>query len=227
MKIFIDSANIKEIESFISWGICDGVTTNPSINLSAGIKGGMASIRNNSENISRLIGNKPLSVETTTENPIEMIKQAKDFSSWDIKNLVVKIPITTSRGEPLLDVIHNLTESGIQVNTTAMMTLNQLMLATKAGSRYVSLFAGRIDDEGNDAIQVLSNSRKWLDIHDYKAEIIVGSTRTTKNVTDLVMTGAHVITIIPSVLRAMVLNARTKETVMPFTSDALKSMKEM
>ena len=60
-----------------------------------------------------------------------------------------------------------------------------------------------------------------------KAEIIVGSTRTTKNVTDWVMTGAHVITIIPSVLRAMVLNARTKETVMQFTSDALKSMKEM
>lgn len=227
MKIFIDSASVQEIETFLSWGVCDGVTTNPSINLKAGIKDGMKGIRKNSEEISRLIGDRPLSVETTTEDAGEMINQAQDFAAWDIKNLVVKIPITTSKGEPLLNVVHQLSVDGIQVNTTAMMTLNQLILATKAGSRYVSLFAGRIDDEGNDAAKILSDSRRWLDTHGYKSEIIVGSTRTTKNVADWVMTGAHVITIIPPILRSMVVNARTKETVLQFTEDALKSLKNL
>jgi transaldolase len=109
-----------------------------------------------------------------------------------------------------------------------MMALNQLVLAAKAGGRYLSLFGGRIDDEGNDASAVIRACREWLDRNadacPNHPEIIVGSTRTTRNIADWTAAGAHILTVTPEILDRMVVNARTKETVRDFLADGEKAL---
>jgi transaldolase len=226
MKIFIDTADFDQIGTFLDWGICDGVTTNPSINLKCGVTTWEA-MQERSQRIAELIDPRPLSVEVVADEPQEMLRQAREYVQW-AENIAVKITITTTRGESCLPVIHTLFDEGVDVNVTAMMTVNQLMLAAKAGGRYLSLFGGRIDDEGNDAAAVICASRAWLDVNGEACpndpEIIVGSTRTTKNIQDWAEAGAHIITVTPDVLSKMLVNARTKETVTQFLADGEKAL---
>jgi transaldolase len=229
MKLFIDSADLDEIRKFLSWGVCDGVTTNPSINAACGVQS-IKGMRERSVQIAKLIAPRPLSVEVTSDEPDVMLQQAREYAKW-AKNINIKIPITTTTGEPCLSVIHQLCLDGIDVNVTAMMTLNQAMLAAKAGARYVSLFGGRIDDEGNDATVVISKLRAWLDrwpkAFPKQPEIIIGSSRTTKNVADWAATGADILTVTPSILSRIVRNARTSETVVQFLDDAARALASM
>ena len=226
MKIFIDSASLEEIEKYLSWGVCDGVTTNPTINVACGIRS-FEEMHERSIQIAELIDPRPLSVEVTSDDPEEMLRQAHEYASW-ASNICIKIPITTRTGESCLTVIHQLYRDGIDVNVTAMMTFNQAILAAKAGGRYVSLFGGRIDDEGGDAAAMIRTLREWLDRWSgtcpNNPEIIVGSSRTTKNIADWAAAGAHILTVTPAVLSKMLLNARTKETVAQFLDDAAKAL---
>lgn len=229
MKIFIDSADLEEISKYLSWGICDGVTTNPSINVACGMTS-WEEMKQRSIDIAKLIDPLPLSVEVTTDDLDEMLVQARDYAEW-AGNINVKITITTCSGESCLPVINQLYRDGIDVNVTAMMTLNQAMLAAKAGGRYVSLFGGRIDDEGADATSTIRATRCWLDMWGDQCpnnpEIIVGSSRTLKNISDWASTGAHILTITPSVLGKLLVNARTKETVEQFLGDAKKALQAL
>lgn len=240
MKIFIDSANIEEIKKYISWGVCDGVTTNPTICLKCGVVGGMEGIKNRTLEIAKLIEPLPLSVEVTSENSEEIISQAKEYSQW-AQNIVVKITITDSKGNSLLPVIKKLVEEGVMVNVTAMTTFNQMILATKAidagmknpnarKPHFISIFAGRISEEQGveRAFKVIEDVRKWLDFHKFKdIEIIVGSIRNPENVEYWVRTGAHILTIPPENIAKSLLSARTKETVAQFIEDAKKSMEKL
>ena len=126
MKIFIDSAEVGEIEKYISWGICDGVTTNPSICLSAGVKGGEEGMKERVVAIAKLIAPKPLSVEVTTDNLEQILVEARKYNTW-ADNISVKVTITDRNGNSLLPVIHRLVSEGISVNVTAMMTFNQAL----------------------------------------------------------------------------------------------------
>jgi len=226
MKIFLDTADLEQIRRFLSWGICDGVTTNPSINLKCGVTT-WSQMEERAKALADLIAPRPLSVEVVADDPDEMLRQARAYVQW-AESIVVKITITTTRGASCLPVVHTLFNEGVDVNVTAMMTLNQLMLAAKAGGRYLSLFGGRIDDEGNDAAQVIRASRAWLDRHGELCpndpEIIVGSTRTTKNIQDWAEAGAHILTVTPDILDKMLVNARTKETVAQFLADGEKAL---
>lgn len=226
MKIFIDSASLEDIEKYLSWGICDGVTTNPTVNVACGVRS-FDEMRERSIQISRLIDPRPLSVEVTSDKPEEMVRQAHEYAGW-AKNICIKIPITTSAGESCLPVIHRLYRDGIEANVTAVLTFNQAILAAKAGGRYISLFGGRIDDEGGDAATVVCTVREWLDrwggACPKNPEIIVGSSRTTKNIADWAATGVHILTVTPAVLSKMLVNARTKETVAQFLDDATKAL---
>jgi transaldolase len=229
VKIFIDSASLEEIERYLGWGICDGVTTNPSINVACGIRT-FGEMRERSVQIARLIDPRPLSVEVTSDTTEEMLQQAHEYASW-APNINVKITITTRKGESCLPVVHRLAKDGIPVNVTAMMTFNQAILAAKAGGKYLSLFGGRIDDEGGDAVVVIRKVREWLD--QWRAscprdpEIIVGSSRTTKNVADWAAAGANILTVSPTVLGSLLVNARSKETVAQFLNDAAKAFASM
>jgi transaldolase len=234
LKIFIDSADLNEIEKYLLWGICDGVTTNPSICLKCGVKGGMSGIKERILKIAELIRPRPVSVEVTSDEILEVIVQAKEYASW-AENIAVKVTITDREGNSMLPAIYELVSDGIRVNVTAMMTFNQAILAAKciesAGNfierpNFISLFGGRISDEhGIDhAVETVRQTREWLDWHGYSSEIIVGSIRRAENVSSYAVTGAHILTIPPDVLSQCLLVSRTKETVVQFLDDAKKAL---
>jgi len=222
MKIFIDSTNISEIRKWLGYGIADGVTTNPSIMF----KDGVYDVEKGAKKIASLMGSRPVSVEVTTNDVNEMINQARIFAQW-APNIVVKIPVINQEGESCLGVIKTLEKEGIKVNTTAMMSFGQVVLAAKAGATYVSIFAGRVSDEGHNASQLIKMARDWLDLWGYKAEIIVGSIREVINIQDAAVAGAHIITIPPQFLTKMVDHKFTRETVRGFISDAKKALATM
>jgi transaldolase len=240
MKIFIDSAEIKEIEKYVSWGICDGVTTNPSICLKAGVKGGEEGMKQRQIEIARLIAPQPLSVEVTTDNIDEIIVEARKYNTW-ADNISVKVTITDRNGGSLLPAIYKLVSEGMSVNVTAMMTFNQAIMAAKAinaglekspvkKTHFISIFAGRISEEHGveQSQRVLEEVREWLDFHNYKnIEIIVGSVRSPENVRLWGKSGAHILTIPPEVIAKCLLSARTKETVVQFLNDAAKALQQL
>lgn len=240
MKIFIDSGEVSEIRKYLEWGVCDGVTTNPTIMMKAGMRSeGEAKKRQIA--IAKTIFPRPLSVEVTSDDPTEMLRQAHLFAKW-AKNIMVKITVTDRRGKSMLPVIYQLAREGIAVNVTAICTQNQAMLAAKALENgrqqarkkapfphIISIFGGRISEEHGveTATTIISNVRRWLDWFEYPIEIIVGSIRSAENLDSWAMTGAHILTVPPDVLAKALLSARTKETVTQFLSDAAAALQQM
>ncbi len=222
MQIFVDSADCKQIEHWLKQGVVDGVTTNPSIMF----KDGMTDLQAGALKLSRLLGERPLSVEVTTNDQETMLEQARIFASW-APNIAVKIPVVNEFGESCLGVIHALTGEGIPINTTAILSFNQALLAAKAGATYVSIFAGRVADEGNDPAVVIRNVRGWLDDWAHPARIIVGSIRTVMDIQSAALAGAHIITIPPQFLPKMVDHKYSRDTVRQFVQDAEKILSQM
>jgi transaldolase len=222
VKIFLDSADFKEVEKWLRQGIVDGVTTNPSIMF----KDGVYDIEDGARRLASMMGSRPVSVEVTTNDHEEMIRQAREFASW-AGNLVVKIPVVNEYGESCLGVVHALNQEGIRVNTTAILSFNQAMLAAKAGATYVSIFGGRIADEGNDPAVVIRNVRQWLDEWNFSAEIIVGSIRTAMDIQAAALAGAHIITIPPQFIPKIADHKYTRETVRQFNCDAEKALAQI
>ena len=158
--------------------------------------------------------------------PGVMIEQARTFATW-ARNIVVKIPVVNEYGESCLGVMHQLFQEGIGVNATAILSFNQALLAAKAGATYVSIFAGRVADEGNDPAVTIRNVRHWLDDWDLSSHIIVGSIRTVMDIQSAALAGAHIITIPPQFLPKMVDHRYTRETVHQFIQDAEKTMDQI
>lgn len=241
MKIFIDSADLEEIEKYLHWGICDGVTTNPTICLKCGITNGLEGIKKRTLEIAQLIHPRPVSVEVTTDDIEEIVFHAKEYSQWS-DNIAVKVTITDRQGNSLLPAIYKLVSEAVRINVTAITTFNQAILATKAINagletssmakipNFISIFAGRISEEHGveQATKIIKNLRRWLDFHQYHGiEIIVGSVRCRENVELWSQCGAHILTIPPQVIAQSLSSARTKETVSQFINDAKKSLAQM
>jgi transaldolase len=222
MEIFIDSANLNEIQKWIDMGVIDGVTTNPSIML----KDGAFNIETRAKEIAKLISPFPVSVEVTTNDLNEMLAQARKFDSW-AQNMVIKIPQINQEGIPCYGVISKLIKSGIKVNATATLSFGQVMLAAKAGATYISIFAGRIADEGGNSSEVIMNSVDWLERWSYKSKIIVGSIRSVGDAISAAQAGAHIVTIPPALIAKMSDHQYTRETVKQFINDAKKAMDMM
>jgi transaldolase len=224
MAIFLDSGDVKEIEKYMRMGIIRGVTTNPTILLKDGVKGGIAEIKKREIEIARIIHPCPLSVEVTTNEKEKMIEQAREFSRW-ADNINVKITIHGPNGElENLEVVHLLeTKHSVRVNVTAMMSAQQCLLAAMAGATYISLFAGRVNNMGYNACIEIKKLRKVLDDLMLKAKIIVGSTREVLNVIEWLEAGAHIVTVVPKLLEGMIVHPYSKETVQQFLRDAKKT----
>src|SRR5271154_5909347 len=222
MQIYLDSADHREIEKWKREGIVDGVTTNPSILF----KDGVFHLEDGARALAGVLGDRPLSVEVTSDDPPKMLAQGRALARL-ARNVVVKIPVTNARGESCLGVIHSLSKEGIAVNTTAILSFNQAILAAKAGAAYVSIFAGRVADEGNDPAIVIRNVRGWLDQWAYTAKIIVGSIRAVMDIQSAALAGAHIITIPPQFLPKMVDHKYTRETVSQFNRDAGRALEQM
>jgi len=210
-EIFLDTANIDEIKTVLPWGIASGVTTNQKIFLTS-CKG--VDFKQRIMEILSLVDG-PLSVELTktSESDLELIEEAKEYADWS-KNIVVKIPMwSDGRG---LRVINRLEKMGIKTNATCLMTANQLLLASKAGATYVSLFFNRIKDAGEDPVQVIKDSRQILDLDGSKSRIIVGSIRKPQDLSQAAAAGAHILTIPHKILLQMPFHIKTEETIREF-----------
>jgi transaldolase len=222
MRVFVDSADQKQIEHWLEQGVVDGVTTNPSIMF----KDGATDLEECARRLATLLGERPLSVEVTSNDRETMVEQARTFATW-ARNIVVKIPVVNEYGESCLGVMHRLSQEGIGVNATAILSFNQAVLAAKAGATYVSIFAGRIADEGNDPAVTIRNVRSWLDEWELSSYIIVGSIRAVMDIQSAALSGAHIITIPPQFLPKMVDHRYTRETVRQFVEDAEKTITQM
>ena len=222
MEIFLDTANIDQIKKWLAQGVIDGVTTNPSIML----RDGVYDIEAGAKAIAAQLGDLPLSVEVITNDLDEMLAQARTFASW-AKNIVVKIPVINESGTPCFGVVKTLESSGVRVNVTAMLSFGQMMLAAKAGATYISLFGGRVADEGQPMGDVIRMTRRWLDDWGFKSKIIVGSVREVMNIQEAAAAGAHVVTIPPQFLARLADHKYTRFTVGEFVRDGQKALAEL
>jgi transaldolase len=222
MEIYIDTADVTKIEKWLNMGVIDGVTTNPSIMFNDGVYDAEAGARE----IAALVNPMPVSVEVTTNNLEAMLAQARTFASW-APNIMVKIPQETQDGLPCYGVIRQLEKEGIKVNATVALSLGQVILAAKAGASCISIFIGRVADEGGNAPEVIRNAVDWLEYWRYESKIIIGSIRSVADILTSAMNKAHVITIPPQFLDKMADHKYARETVRQFTSDANKAMKMM
>ena len=132
-----------------------------------------------------------------------------------------------STANPCLGVIHTLSQEGIPINTTTILSFNQAILAAKAGATYISIFAGRVADEGNDPGIVIRHVRRWLEEWGYSAKVLVGSIRAVMDVQNAAIAGAHIVTIPPQFLPKMVDHKYSRDTVRQFNQDAEKAMAQI
>lgn len=217
MKIFIDSANLEEIEQALLRGFPAGITTNPSI-LSKEKKTDFK------EHITKIIAlvqhwgyDIPLSVEVFSTKPKEMIAQAEEFVEHFgfYKNLNVKVPI----GWDELAVIHELRQRNIRVNCTCCMSFNQAIMAANAGANYVSLFYGRIRDVGYDAASIVRQVHQTFREWNVPSQIIVGSIRHIADINEAIQAGADIVTVPPKFYQQMVAHPKTDEAVHQFVTE--------
>jgi len=224
MAIFLDTGNLQDIERFLKMGVIRGVTTNPSILLKSGVTGGKKAIKARSIEIAKMIAPYPLSVEVTTNDYGQMISQAREYAKW-AENIIVKITVHGPKGEmENFEAVHLLeTKDNIRINMTAMMSAQQCLLGALAGATYVSLFGGRINDMGTNCVNEIGKARRVIDAQDLKAKIMIGSTREVLNVIEWLDAGAHIVTVVPEILKKLIVHPYSKETVQMFLDDARKA----
>jgi transaldolase len=215
MKIFIDTANIEQIKEVNSWGILDGVTTNPS--LIAKERKDFATIVNE---ICEVVDG-PISVEVISLRAESMFAEGMKLAAVN-ENIVIKVPMT----EEGLKATKLLSNEGVSVNMTLIFSANQALLAAKAGARYVSPFVGRLDDVGQDGMALISDIMDILDNYDYDTEVIVASVRDPVHVTDAARMGAHIATIPFDVLKKMFKHPLTDIGIERFLKDWEKVSKQ-
>lgn len=238
MKIFIDSANLADIEAGLTRGFASGITTNPSL-LAKEPKGSFEA------HISKIVAlikqYQPgihLSVEVFSRDSAEMLAQAERFvREFAYPEISIKVQV----GWNELEVIKRLSSRGISVNCTACMDVTQAIMAARAGAKYVSLFWGRIRDGGSDSASAGDRAdryaRKALDLRDFDpawvvrstrelldksglpAEIIAGSMRSVADVRDAALAGAHIVTVPPKFFPDMISHFKTDQVVNQFLTD--------
>jgi transaldolase len=217
MKIFVDSANLDEIEDALKRGFAAGVTTNPSIMSKEKRTDFSLHIRQIIELLQRYEYAIPLSVEVFSLEPREMVRQALEFREQfgHYPGLNIKVPI----GWNELAVIRELKKQGMRVNCTCCMSLNQAVMAAGAGADFVSLFYGRIRDIGYDAFSVVQRTHQVFHEVGSSSEIIVGSIRHIHDVNDAFLAGADIVTVPPKFFTQMVSHPKTDEAVNQFIND--------
>jgi len=208
MKLFIDTANIEEIAALDRMGIISGVTTNPTLIAREGHDPDTMAVR-----IAGLVSG-PVSYEAISDDADGIVAEGLKIAAM-APNMVVKVPLT----EQGLEAIRRLSLYGVKTNATLIFNENQALLAARAGATYVSLFIGRLVDNGFDAIGITRNTRTILDMNDLEAEIIAASIRNTEQVTQCALAGAHIATVPYKILCDMVRHPLTDAGIQRFKDD--------
>lgn len=223
LKIYADGASLAEIKRIYGEGLATGFTTNPSLMARAGVPDYEAFARELTSAITTL----PLSFEVISDDLAEMRRQARKIASWGA-NVYVKLPITNTRGESCLPLARELSAEGVQLNVTALLTLEQTAGAVDALNpdvpSIISIFAGRIADTGIDPVPVMRAAVAMASIKP-NIEILWASVREVLNLYQAQQCGCHIITATPDVLKKVALagkdlNELSLETVAMFYQDA-------
>lgn len=218
MKIFLDTANIDEIREAHSWGILDGVTTNPSLVAREG-KDFLDVVRQ----ICAIVPG-PVSAEVVSTTADEMIREGREIMrKVGAPNVVIKIPMIREG----LRAIRALSSEGLRVNTTLVFSAPQALLAAKAGAAYVSPFIGRLDDISHVGMDIVKDIRIIFDNYDFKCEILAASIRNPLHVVDAAKFGADIATMPFGVLEAIIKHPLTDIGLQKFLKDWEKLPQQM
>lgn len=216
MKLFVDSANLDELEQAFARGFVAGITTNPSILAREERTDVVEHIGKIIALVRRHGADVPLSVEVFADDPAEMLDQGLKFvAALRYPLLAVKVPI----GWNELKVIAELRRHDVRVNCTCCMSFNQATMAALAGANYVSLFWGRIRDTGYDARLVVDQVARAFRRAGLGTEVIVGSIRHLHDVNEAFEAGADIVTVPPKLLPPMTEHPKTTEVVNQFLTD--------
>lgn len=208
MKFFADTASVDEISNLSSFGLIDGVTTNPSLVAKSG--------RKFEEVIAEICGlvDGPVSAEVTATDFPVMVSEGERLSEI-ADNVVVKLPLTLDG----LRACRHFKSAGIQTNVTLCFSANQALLAAKAGATYISPFLGRLDDINLDGLELIETIRTIYDNYDFDTQILAASVRSANHVTGVAVAGADVATMPPNVILSLASHPLTDKGLDAFLKD--------
>lgn len=208
MKIFVDTANVKEIEELAQWGIIEGATTNPTLLSQEG--GDPVKV------IKRIceILKGPVSAEVVSTDYEGMVKEARELAKID-EHVVIKIPMTVDG----LRAVKTLSQEGIKTNVTLIFQPLQALLAAKAGATYVSPFVGRLDDISHYGLGIVEQILQIYENYGFETEVIVASVRHPLHVLEAALMGAPIVTVPPKVIRQLVNHPLTDIGIERFLKD--------
>ncbi len=213
MKFFADTASVTEIEELAASGLIDGATTNPTLIAKAG--GGVKEIV---AAICAILPG-PVSAEVAALDYDGMLREGRALAGI-AKNVAVKVPLTIDG----LKACKTLVSEGVMVNVTLCFSANQALLAAKAGATFVSPFVGRLDDTGQDGMELVREIRAIFDNYpEFSTDILAASIRSVGHVKEAALAGADVATIPPAVLRALVHHPLTDKGIEQFLADWKKT----
>ncbi|WP_191559957.1 fructose-6-phosphate aldolase [Metabacillus idriensis] len=208
MLFFIDTANVEEIKEAQSLGILSGVTTNPSLAAKENV-----SFHDRLKEITDIVSGS-VSAEVISLKAEEMIEEGKELAEI-APNITVKVPMTPEG----LKAVKALTDLGIKTNVTLIFNANQALLAARAGATYVSPFVGRLDDIGQNGMELISTISEMFDIHGIESQIIAASIRHPMHVTEAALHGAHIATIPFNVINQLCKHPLTDQGIEKFLAD--------
>lgn len=212
MKFFIDTANIKEIKEAASYGLLDGVTTNPSLVAKEG-----KNFRDLLDEIIKIVDG-PISAEVVSTDYDGIMKEARELAKIH-KNIVVKVPLIKEG----IKAVKSLSDEGINTNVTLCFSPSQALLAAKAGATYISPFVGRLDDISHDGMALVQQIIQIYENYNFKTQVLVASIRHPLHLVDAALMGAHVATMPFDVIEKLFKHPLTDLGLEKFLSDWKKS----
>jgi transaldolase len=212
MRIFIDSADIKEINEVAGWGVLAGCTTNPSLVAKTG-----RPFKECVKDILAVVPG-PVSVEAISPDAAGMVKEGEDWARLDPEKVTIKIPMSVEG----LKAVCALAEKEIKTNVTLVFSPNQALLAAQAGATFLSPFVGRLDDISHDGMELIRDIVEMIDTYGFEAEVISASIRHPLHVIESMRAGAHIATIPYDVLLKMVKHPLTDAGIKKFYEDFQK-----
>ncbi|MEK7145650.1 MAG: fructose-6-phosphate aldolase [Patescibacteria group bacterium] len=209
MKLFLDTANLKEIQEISEWGVLDGITTNPTL-IS---KEGSVSLEKHVKAICKVVQG-PVSVEVISTDLRGMLREAHEYAKW-AENIVVKVPMTAAG----LMAVQALSRVSIPTNVTLCFTANQALLAAKAGAAIISPFIGRLEDRGEDGMQLVDEIVTIYEQYNFTTEVLVASVRNVRHVTDSALLGADIATLPYAIFKELIEHDLTDAGIKKFIAD--------
>lgn len=212
MRFFIDTANLNDIREAQSLGILDGVTTNPSLMAREGIKG-KNNILQHYKTICQIVDGD-VSAEVISTDFEGMVKEGQELALLD-PQIVVKIPMI----ENGVKAIRYFSDKGIKTNCTLVFSVGQALIAAQAGATYVSPFIGRLDDNGEDGIQIVSNIVNMFERQNYSTKVLAASIRNKQHIEECAKIGTHVVTAPLSAIKGLITHELTAIGLKKFLDD--------